>query len=239
MTILRGQRLSADLVRRIADRAEGAARLRVTGGRSVGGPLGQTFAPDRPNRYPSLVYDMACADLNVPLFSLVEWDDSLVDPNGRPTLPRCSKVSRPWSSRIGVTLKPVLNADLQIIPVQTAGVQLLKYCFTGTSADLFTGTADVQPGDTLGGVPNRDYAVGPQDGNQGGPLQVLAVADHDATWTDYNFALTLITNDRLDWQRYTDYYGGHIADGNFQVLVVGTDWTVTAEQPGVLRLDPV
>ena len=221
--INRGQRLGATLVNKMAAAGIGAGQLRVAAGRGSGGPLGSSIATPLQRQADDNV--IACVATSTQYaFTVVEVEGSKLVDELRP-IPVCGLCSRDGASKVGVLLSNCVPD--QIVPVQISGVCLVKYEWVAADA--------LAAGGRLLGMANRPYAVQTQGvESHAGPLHVVAVAAHDAGWTDYNYALVSVTHNRLG-----SVYVRDVASrvyGQCDVLVVGTGYTVTEISKGVLDI---
>lgn len=221
--INRGQRLGATLVNKMAAAAMGAGQLRVGSGRASGGPLGSSISTPLQRQADDNV--VACVATSTQYaFTVVEVEGAKLMDELRP-VPLCGLCSRDGASKLGVLLSNCVPD--QIVPVQISGVCLVKYEWAADDS--------LAAGARLLGMSNRPYAVQTQGvESHAGPLHVVAVAAHDAAWTDYNFALVMITHNRLG-SVYVRDAAGRVA-GQCDVLVIGTGYTVTEISKGVLDI---
>ena len=222
--INRGQRLGATLVNRMAAAAMGAGQFRVSSGRGSGGPLGTSMSIPLPQLPDDNV--IACIATSTQYaFTVVEVEGAKLIDELRP-IPICGLCSRDAPSKLGVLLSN--SVPDQIVPVQISGVCLAKYEWDAGD--------NLAAGGRLLGMSNRPYAVQTQGvESHGGPLHVVAVAAHDAEWSDYNFALVMVTKKRLGTVYVRDL--GSRVYGQCDVLVVGTGYTVTEISKGVLDIE--
>ena len=221
--INRGQRLGATLINKMAAAAMGAGQLRVTGGRGSGGPLGSSIST--PLQRPPNDNVIACVATSTQYaFTVVEVEGAKLMDELRP-LPICGLCSRDAVSKVGVLLSN--SVPDQIVPVQISGVCLVKYEWAGGDS--------LAAGGRLLGMSNRPYAVQTQGvESHAGPLHVVAVAAHDAAWTDFNYALVVVTKKRLGTVYVRDVASR--VYGQCDVLVIGAGYTVTEISKGVLDI---
>lgn len=216
--INRGERLGATLVNKMAAAAMGAGQFRVSSGRGSGGPLGTSMStPLAPEPDDNVI---ECVATHTQLaFTVVEVCDakaaSVLD-----LLPIARLPARWASSNVGVLLAN--SVPDRIVPVQIAGVCLLKY-------EWHAGD-DLKAGDRL----TARHAYFWPTKCSGGPFLVIAVAAHDVLWTNYNYALVSVTHNRLGTVYVRD--AAARVHGACAVLVVGTGLTVTEISKGVVNI---
>ena len=219
--INRGQRLGAALVNKMAQTATGAAQLRINGGRGSGGPLGSTVSmPRAPSANDNII--AAVATRTQLAFTVVELQGAK-DMDGFLPIPIARLPVRWAASRVGILLDHAVPG--QIVPVQIAGVCLLRY-------DTADPDLDVQPGDRL--TARKDYFWPTKC--SGGPFLVLAIGEQDPAWLAYNYALVEITRKRANHVFMRDTYDPPRVEGAFEVLVVAPDLSVREVQPGVAEI---
>ncbi len=231
MQVERGESLTAEHVREMMLATSGAASFRVAGAHGRAGISGPSLALLPQDPLPNGVILAHCRD-DVPLFGLVEFKGA-VGQQWTP-IPTCSIPFRYCGRRIGIALEPADSATPpagpKIIRVQVSGISMVRYDWSDPDP--------LVAGETLGAREARSNANRFQKGN-GGIMQVLAIGEHDPTWADYNYAVVRLNAERLDWQRVTDCYSGEIpAQGTYQVIVFGSEYTLTEPSDGVVLVTP-